>query len=301
MKNKDYDLVYEKLFNPEIYENEANYTVNYAFAISNEKLTEVFDALNLKNKKILTVGSSGDQALNAILKGSKNVTIIDANIFTRAFIEYKLALIKYFDFKTFDDLFIKPRAFNWQVYAKISHLLSNETKQFWDSLMLDQSPNAQWGEFTEKDITSKMLIIDHSDRHSLFYKDEQTYNLLQNLLNQQDTKISFVNAELQDFPKVLKEKYDLIYLSNIYDYYRKQHNTFVKIINKLYTNNLKTNGNIFVNYDFDGHSKTTPTTFGKYPLITKKVKRWSHGEKCVDTLWIIKKDKISKKDNDVCK
>ena len=39
--------------------------------------------LNLKNKSVLTVGSSGDQALNAILSGAKDITIIDANIFTK--------------------------------------------------------------------------------------------------------------------------------------------------------------------------------------------------------------------------
>lgn len=294
--NNDYDLVYEKLFNPEIYEDENNYTLNKAFAISNEKLPDVFNGLDLKNKSVLTVGSSGDQALNAILKGCKNVTIIDANIYTEPFVEYKLALIKTFDFKTFNDLFIKPRAFNWKVYAKISHNLSPKTRQFWDSLMLDLTSNAEWGEFTEKDITSKMLMIDHSDRHSVFYKDEKMYNLLQSMLNDKNTKINFVNAEFQEFPNVLQEKYDLIYLSNIYDYYRKNEVAFIKVVNELYKNNTKPKGKIFANYDFDGHTKITPKTLGGHNLETQKIKRWSEGETCTDTLWI-----INQKHDEYCK
>ena len=295
-KNTDYDFVGEKFFNPELYKNENNYTLNKAFAISNEMLPKVFENLKLKNKKVLTVGSSGDQALNAILNGCQNVSIIDANIFTEPFVEYKLALIKTFDFKTFNDLFIKPRAFDWKVYAKISHHLSPKTKQFWDTLMLDLTSNAQWGEFTEKDITSKMLNIDHTDRHSAFYKDENVYKLLQTILNNKSTKISFINAEFKQFPNMLKNKYDLIYLSNIYDYYKKNKDEFIAVVDLLHKNNLNNGGSIYVNYDFDGHTKVTPQTLGEHNLTTKKIKRNSIYESCTDTLWI-----INKNDDEMCK
>lgn len=139
--NVDFDLAYEKLFMPEYYITESNYTLDKAFAISNEKLDELFKSLNLKGKKVLTVGSSGDQALNAILKGCKEITIVDANIFARPFIEYKFAAIRTFDYKTFSDIFIKHDFFSWRVYSKMSHLLSKDTKIFWDALMMDLSEN----------------------------------------------------------------------------------------------------------------------------------------------------------------
>ena len=80
--NLEISLAYEKLFMPEFFSIENNYTLDKAFAISNEKLDEVFKHIDLKGKSVLTVGSSGDQALNCILNGSKDITIIDANIFT---------------------------------------------------------------------------------------------------------------------------------------------------------------------------------------------------------------------------
>ena len=76
-----YDEAYEKLFMPELYSDQKNYTVDKAFAISNEALDQVFDGENLTNKKVLTVGSSGDQALNSIINGSTDVTVIDVNVF----------------------------------------------------------------------------------------------------------------------------------------------------------------------------------------------------------------------------
>ena len=107
----DCDIAGEKLFLPEFYNNNENYTTNQAFAISNEMLPEIFKNLNLKDKNVLTVGSSGDQALNAILHGAKDITIIDANIFTQYFIEYKIAVIKTYNFNDFDNLFIKQDFF----------------------------------------------------------------------------------------------------------------------------------------------------------------------------------------------
>ena len=68
---------------------------------ANEKLNAYFKDLNLKGSRIATVGSSGDQVLNAIFYGAKDITLIDANIFTRAYFEYKTAMIKNLNFDEF--------------------------------------------------------------------------------------------------------------------------------------------------------------------------------------------------------
>ena len=295
----EYDLAYEKLFMPHFYSDDTNYTLDKAFAISNEALGNFFDGINLKGKKVLTVGSSGDQAINAILCGSKDVTIIDGNVFARPFIEYKLAMIKVFDFETFDSLFIKQDAFEWQVYAKISHLLSPEVQQFWDTLMLDQNFEPAWGDFGAKTIKDNMLIVDHRDRHSAFYKDKKTYNKLQRLLNSQDVRIDFINAEFCDFPKVVCGKYDFIYLSNIYDYFdgTVKSELFSKTVEKLYDANLKNGGNLVVNYEFNEKATGCPKKFGKHKVFHKQLQRYSDGEYTTDTAWTIKKDGKPEKSN----
>ena len=286
-----YDLAYEKMFMPHFYSDDTNYTLGKAFAISNEALGEFFDGVNLKGKKVLTVGSSGDQAINAILCGSKDVTIIDGNVFAAPFVEYKLAMIKVFDFETFDNLFIKQEAFEWQTYAKISHLLSPDVRQFWDSLMLDQNFEPVWGDFGAKTIKENMLIVDHRDRHSKFYKDKKTYNKLQVLLNSGEVKVDYITAEFSDFPKVLGQRYDFIYLSNIYDYFdsEEKNNTFSKTVETLYANNLKNGGNLVVNYEFNEKAENCPKRFGKHKVYHKQVHRYWDGESTTDTAWTIKK------------
>ena len=289
--NRDFNLAYEKLFMPEAYSTDGNYTLDRAFAISNEKLNDVFKAFDLSNKKVLTVGSSGDQALNAILSGSNDITIIDANIFARPFIEYKFAVIKTYDFETFSDIFIKNDFFDSKVYSKISHLLSKNVQIFWDSLMIDISNNSYEDTFTKKSLKEKMLFIDHRDRYSAFYKDEIIYKKLQKLLNDSDMNINFINAEFQEFPKILKSKYDLIYLSNIFDYYKNNESLFNRIIDKLYKNNLNNEGIIVTNYSFNKKIYESPNQIGNYPIKHIQVSRFYEGTNNNDTVWIIQKEK----------
>ena len=289
--NLDYDLAYEKLFEPLFYEDDFNYTVGKGFAISNEKLSDVFKDIDLTNKSVLTVGSSGDQAINSILKGAKDITIADINVFTEPFVEYKLALIRVFDFETFNDLFVKPRMFNYKVYRKISHLLSPTAQQFWDSIMLDLEADADvWYEFNEKEVAKKMLIIDHSTRYSDFYKKTDVYLKLQNILRSGKISIKYVNAELEDFSNVIKGKFDLIYLSNIYYYYKEsKSDKFEKIVKDLYDKRLNKNGTILVNYDFCYGKDKAPKTVIDKMVQTKEVKRWDQGESITDTVWLINK------------
>ena len=64
------------------WERGGQFVKSMAYTFTNENLDKIFKIMNVKGKKVLTVGSSGDQALYAIGKGAKKVTIIDANPMT---------------------------------------------------------------------------------------------------------------------------------------------------------------------------------------------------------------------------
>ena len=294
--NLDYDVVGEKFF---MFgdKNSTNRTLDRAFAISNEQLPDIFEKLNLTGKKVATVGSSGDQTLNAILQGCKDITIIDGNPYAKAFMEYKLAMIKTFDFQTFNELFAKPQMFNWRIYAKISHHLSPDTRQFWDTLMLEQNEMEKHEFPTEKSISNKMLIIDHRDKLSLFYRDEENYKELQSILNSNTVNFKYISAEFLEFPEALKEKYDLIYLSNIYFYIKPE--DFTIVANKLYNYRLNNGGKMIANYEFDSPLQNAPKKLGKHKLELEEVTRRIHGEEIKDTVWIINKDKQTQKDTNL--
>lgn len=146
-----------------------------------------------------------------------------------------------------------------------------------------------------------MLFVDHRDRHSSFYKNKYVYNRLQSFLNKNDINISFITAELQEFPSVLKNRYDIIYLSNIFDYYKgEKSGLFIEVLNKLYKNNLEVNGNIFVNYSFNEKIEESLQRIGDYKINHVQVNRFADGDINQDTAWLIKKNSHSK-NNEICK
>ena len=101
--NSENDLLTEKIFGLSYIRTSPydNNTAERCYCVSNEYLQGYMQQFNLYNKRVATVGSSGDQALNSLLYGSRDVILIDANIHTMAYVEYKIALIKELDFKTF--------------------------------------------------------------------------------------------------------------------------------------------------------------------------------------------------------
>lgn len=238
---------------------------------SNEHLNDYFEDINFVNKKVATVGSSGDQLLNAIYYGSKDITLIDACILAQPYIEYKIALIKAFDFQTFRNIYInKGSIFDWKVYSKISSYLSPIVQQFFDEIFLEQDVHAK---FTDDDFFDyltefkiKRAFVGPSNRHlSKFYNNEESFLKLKNILLTDNVNINYQIAHFEDFSAILKTKYDVIILSNIRDHVPRL--TFLKGINKLYSKNLNPGGTIQYQYTFMG----TPDK-SKHPTKLEKRK-----------------------------
>lgn len=305
----EYEKIHEKMmdleikfFYPDVYLHEGNRTLDKAFAISNEQLPEIFEPLNLFGKKVVTVGASGDQALNAILQGCNDVTVVDGNSFTEPYMEYKIALIKMVDFETFKRMFIKEEMFDWRVYAKLSHLLTPQTRQFWDSIMLEVAQNPQEGEITQRSIIKRMFFVNEQDKHSKFYTSEDVYNKLQARLKTNDVNIKYLEAEFKKFPTVLKDKYDLIFLSNIYFFYQEKTEEFKQIVKTLYDKKLIASGKMVVNYEFNVGLAKSPTNFAGFNLEVQEVGRIFKGKPVKDAVWILNKPKTQTKTNDdLCK
>lgn len=201
----------------------ANSTPDQIYLETNENVTGFFKEIkfNGENKRVLTVGSSLDQALNAILFGAKDVTVIDLNIYTKIFGELKIAALKnlpYDDFKKFfglgNDKYKQGFPFfeNFKLYQKISHDMSKESQIFWDTVMFDGTENHVKKLFQSKYEKSSTM-------GNAFYQSKDVYQKLQNILKTQKINLKFVNASLFEFDTKAKGEYDLILLSNILDYF----------------------------------------------------------------------------------
>ncbi|MBQ7351484.1 MAG: DUF3419 family protein [Clostridia bacterium] len=251
LNNPDYSMALEKFFFPKYYASIIdNNAVEKVYPSTNEYVEGVFDSLgNLEGQSVVTVGSSGDQMLTAILRGAKDVTLIDANIFTKYFVEYKIAMIKNLTreefLKRFYPKFTEGNLFGPETFQKIFHDLSPESQEFWGHIFLEN--------LDSYDIC-KNLIHNSAWLYAKFYTDDEAYNSLQKLLKEKDLNIDFITAEFSDFPKHIKGKHKAILLSNIFDYVDcssdSGQKSYRKTVSKIKNNNLRKDGVMQVFYNF---------------------------------------------------
>ena len=183
-----------------------NDTNEKAFLFSNER-PSFYSTLfkNIEIKKVLTVGSSGDQALNSILYGAEEITIIDVCPYFKYWIEYKIACIQTLDFNEFYNIFeLEANAiFKVSTFNKIRNKLSLSTRLFWEDIIKNND-------------SFKIL-------NKFFYLESRGLNAYECLPKYYDelkeklsyAKINYISAEFKNF-KNLTEQFDLIILSNLY-------------------------------------------------------------------------------------
>ncbi|MBE5735765.1 MAG: DUF3419 family protein [Clostridiales bacterium] len=218
------------------------------YTTSNELLSAYMKRLNMMDKRVATVGSSGDQLLNAIYYGSEDITLIDGNPYSRAFVEYKLALLKnlsYEEFKSVSGDNISMDIFNYYTYRKISHDLSKPVRQFWDKIILEQSRDIM-----DTTAYNTYVTLCHPGTfysNSDFYKFKSSYNYLQKLLRDNNFNVNYICSDLRNFVHDLDGTFDTIILSNIYDY--EDGDVFATIVRDLYDNKLNPGGKIQAHYE----------------------------------------------------
>ena len=235
-----YSLALEKFIFSKYYSdlNNNNGSIEQVYCFSNEEQEESFNCLSkLPKKRVLTVGSSGDQILNSIFYGAEDVTLIDANLFSKYFIEYKIAAIKNLSHREFVDNFINDSSniFNHTLFKRLFHDLSPDSQVFWGTLLM---------EVEGEEIYNNMVDTFSEPFKSIFYRNPLFYEKLKEKL--QTAKINYINANFTDFPKFTDGQYDLILLSNIFDYVDEK--DYVKVINELYDNNLTNGGQMQIRY-----------------------------------------------------
>lgn len=193
------------------------------YAFTNENVNAAYNYLDVQNKKILTIAASGDHVFEAISKGAKEVTYFDVNSLAKYYIELKGAGIKVLPQVIFYDYFFKEpvfshdyNSFNFFTYKTIRNHLGENTRLFWDSLYQEYS-----GEVIRK---SKLFYSSEESfdflKSGLSYLKPQNYQKLKKILQNSNifAQNNFLNADIRAIPKVMTNKFDIIYLSNIADY-----------------------------------------------------------------------------------
>lgn len=190
------------------------------YPFTTENISGYIDKFNLKDKSLLTVGSSGDQVINAILKGCKDITLLDINPYTKFYYYLKVASILSLDldefmsflrYKDYPEVFADNKnVFNIETWNKVKivlRLIDYESYLFWDELFQTINPIKIRNRLFSSDEYNTNIIS--SCNNYLKSQDlyEKTRNKVKKILP------TFINSDI--FNVDLKRKYDNIWLSNI--------------------------------------------------------------------------------------
>ena len=190
------------------------------YPFTSENITGYLDLFDFNDRSLLTVGSSCDQILNAILKGCKDITLLDINPFVKYYYYLKVSAIltlnpdNYLSFFKYD--YAKRNnfdVFNQNTFNDIRETLmfiNYEAYLFWVELFQICSPLIVRKSLFSTDESNRKRIIGSNP----YLLNETNYHVLRdNILT---TEPTFINQDIFYFNA--SNKYDNIWLSNIATY-----------------------------------------------------------------------------------
>lgn len=182
------------------------------YVMTTENIDGYYSYFDFVDKSVLTVTSSFDQALNAILYGAKKVTTFDINKLSFYMANLKLAAVKSLTYEEFIEYFLSNKAFNYEIYKKIYPFLNKKVSHYFNKVY-------KYYEYNGYAIKNSFLFHHGhtNNREDNSYLLNNNYNILKEKVK--DIQVEFINSSILDLPRKLKnKKYDLILLSNISDY-----------------------------------------------------------------------------------
>lgn len=224
---------------------------NKIYPWTNEKLSSYYNLKDLQGKNVLTVTSSGDHALHAILAGATKIDSFDKNRLCKYFSALKIAAIKSFSYEKFMSLTktgLSDASSNIKTMEK--YLTENEAL-FWNEFINNSNAKKRNRIFKDDGYYSNLKI-------GISYFDKNYYDKLKN--NLMHSKITYYDLDLNNISEIPHGNYDAIFLSNILELFDNKGKE--DILNKCY-DILNNNG---VLYDY--HKK--------YLYKQNKIKRFEN-------------------------
>lgn len=228
------------------------------YPFTTENIEGYYQKLDFLDKKVLTVGSSADQILDAISKNSNNIDCFDFNPLVKYCYNLKKAAFSVFNKDEFLDFFCykdypsknlyNKKAFCFKKYVKLRNFLDVETKKFFDYLFTNYDPiEIRKNLFTSDESTKSKL-----EKVNKYLSDDEYVLMKEKVIK---ANVRFYNFNINSLDESIDNDYDYIFLSNISSYlkmiYSKNYiEKYKKDIENL-ENHLSENGKIFIAYLYD--------------------------------------------------
>lgn len=196
--------------------NKENYHGNsFIYRFTNEKINEYQKYLE-NRKKVLTVTASGDQILNSVLAGTKEIDSYDISRFPRYFFELKKAAILSLSKEEYLQFFVEggvsKKEFSYELYEKVEENLNGDAYKFWDSLFqfFDEE------EIYHSSLFSRETVLSESIKQMNPYLNGNNYEKLKS--NLKEAHIEHHVGNIKELEVLKNKSYDLINLSSIIYY-----------------------------------------------------------------------------------
>lgn len=187
------------------------------YPYSNENLDVLFKNLDLKDKKVLTVAGSGDHAFYSYNKGACNVDLFDINLLAKYYYYLRIWIIKYYNSFYFDTI---NKFKNYNEFSRYFGILFNlvnptsideeEAHEYWK--LLYNMCSLKW----------KNYGFGYYLRNKLFRADTKRINWISDLSVIKDklanNNFDFFNCDITGNQTRIDKVYDVIFLSNIFEY-----------------------------------------------------------------------------------
>ena len=248
------------------------------YPFTTENIAGYIDYFDFDDKSLLTVGSSGDQILNAFYNGARDITLFDINEYAKYYVYLKIAAILSLSYKEFKAFFFRHgltpfvrnhHMFSPELYEKIKgnlRLLDYESFLFFDELFSLYEPTKIRERMFDDD-EDRNVVIKGMNK---YLKDEESYNKLQAIIR----KISFRYINGNIFEEDVNGKFDNIFLSNLCTVANLEQ--LKSLLQKLDRNNLNSGGSIQLGYlwnaSFDSEEyKDDWKEIYKMPIMKEKL------------------------------
>mgnify|MGYP004646300165 FL=1 len=229
--------------------------MNKIYNFTNEFVAAYPKIYNMDGINMLSILGSGDQYFTAILNGAKNVDLIDVNIVSWYYFILKFTAIKYLSYEEFISYFVINKINDITTYLKLREYLPYEARRFFDKLRITKTS------FSSIIINSNIETLFDEEKYRKYipYFDKLEYLKLQEILKNK-TLPTFFNYDFKDFVTLNKKiSYDLLMLSNIFDWMNLSPTEFkamldnvnISVIQALYKWNYSSTALKFQNLGFE--------------------------------------------------
>jgi hypothetical protein len=185
------------------------------YLFSNENIADQLRVLgDFNGARVLSVGASGDHAFGAYLAGAAHVDTFDINSLQRAVIDLKTVMVQHVSYENFMDFFFDERQFfNTRILSQIQSKIPNNVQRMLQDYQL-RGKNLFKYEAGQNSA--------YSTKNIPYLKNKKSYIQLRNVLPR---RIPFYHCDMRDIKTPFADvtgmvggRYDVILLSNIYDY-----------------------------------------------------------------------------------